>query len=72
MGGEKFALPIWFIASMGSPPRGRGKVPKLSKELQALWITPAWAGKSIQPDKWLDSWQDHPRVGGEKSPISLV
>ena len=29
-------------------------------------ITPAYAGKSVQPYKWLVTTQDHPRVCGEK------
>ena len=31
---------------MGSPPRMRGKVPRLCKDLERMGITPAYAGKS--------------------------
>ena len=51
----------------GSPPHGRGK--ELFNLLHVLRhrITPAWAGKSDSPPVCGWVWEDHPRVGGEKS-----
>ena len=51
----------------GSPPRMRGKVQLGEIDLQDIWITPAYAGKSHKvrlqaPGRW-----DHPRVCGEKA-----
>ena len=44
----------------------RGKVKKVSTTIRAIRITPAYAGKSGISDKLLSSWQDHPRLCGEK------
>ena len=64
--GEKGAGIKLSIASMGSPPRMRGKVilDLLSRELQG--ITPAYAGKRTYFWMGTCSTQDHPRVCGEK------
>ena len=66
VGGEKRAKFSTGASSVGSPPRGRGKdTPKIIYE-HGKGITPAWAGKSVGPEKGpLFRW-DHPRVGGEK------
>ena len=51
---------------LGSPPRVRGKV-AYGNLRSALWrITPACAGKSPAPAHSLLTFQDHPRVCGEK------
>ena len=52
---------------MGSPPRRRGKVLRELVRGHALGITPAWAGKRIWRSPHERFFQDHPRVGGEKS-----
>ena len=56
----------------GSPPRGRGKVDSLSRQLTGSGITPAWAGKSKEPLKICEKQEDHPRVGGEKLDLLAV
>ena len=66
VGGEKLSVCGGICAGLGSPPRGRGKVPPCQFGYIWLGITPAWAGKScficfFQLFPW-----DHPRVGGEK------
>ena len=67
MGGEKCRSWLMVAASMGSPPRGRGKDLKEAIQMIKMGITPAWAGKScIAFDFSLDV-EDHPRVGGEKT-----
>ena len=58
-------------AVLGSPPRGRGKGSPLDRKRETPWITPAWAGKSWRSRCREPPRQDHPRMGGEKSP-SLV
>ena len=66
MGGEKYSRPSYSRISMGSPPRGRGKVLVGVLEGGEQGITPAWAGKrgkDTLPSIWT---KDHPRVGGEK------
>ena len=55
---------------IGSPPRARGKVQHRPREPVFCRITPACAGKSA--GEYLEALQngDHPRVRGEKPPIS--
>ena len=66
MGGEK-VLRYWLPRhSLGSPPRGRGKVSALARMPRRMWITPAWAGKSACTQRNGHGFEDHPRVGGEK------
>ena len=52
---------------MGSPPRGRGKVQSSFLLPDIYGITPAWAGKREPGVLMVWQFQDHPRVGGEKS-----
>ena len=66
VGGEKTAMLKLHTLVPGSPPRGRGKVQKLSIFQIAIRITPAWAGKSSEAIDFSDCNKDHPRVGGEK------
>ena len=71
VGGEKF-LDHWCVSSqMGSPPRGRGKAKALNGAISAARITPAWAGKSKNAVEGTGFHGDHPRVGGEKSAITI-
>ena len=46
VGGEKIASCTVCRVSMGSPPRGRGKVSAFLAGITTEGITPAWAGKS--------------------------
>ena len=55
----------------GSPPRMRGKVQLGEIDLQDIWITPAYAGKSGPCPDRVPPAGNHPRVCGEKA-YSLV
>lgn len=66
MGGEKKSSRCCTSIGLGSPPRGRGKVPGSASGHPAPRITPAWAGKSLFCFTAAVPIQDHPRVGGEK------
>ena len=66
VGGEKLSVCGGICAGLGSPPRGRGKVPPCQFGYIWLGITPAWAGKRAQFERPPPLTQDHPRVGGEK------
>ena len=70
VGGEKFQKPIDMLQDMGSPPRGRGKVLEFALVFRWCRITPAWAGKRHHAEQGDVLFQDHPRVGGEKSSLS--
>ena len=50
----------------GSPPRMRGKARMYPKNEVWFRITPAYAGKSIEPPPNRRARRDHPRVCGEK------
>ena len=71
--GEK--APLWYTqcAKRGSPPRMRGKGPSVVYSVCKERITPAHAGKSIQPVCIAPHSGDHPRACGEKhgAPVSL-
>ena len=69
VGGEKLSVCGGICAGLGSPPRGRGKVPPCQFGYIWLGITPAWAGKRAQFERPPPLTQDHPRVGGEKRQI---
>ena len=56
----------------GSPPRMRGKVQLGEIDLQDIWITPAYAGKSGPCPDRVPPAGDHPRVCGEKLAFSPV
>ena len=54
----------------GSPPRGRGGHRVVRAGLQALRLTPAWAGRTgYRPSTSTCSWA-HPRVGGADSGVT--
>ena len=48
VGGEKYSRPSYSRISMGSPPRGRGKVLEFALVFRWCRITPAWAGKRLK------------------------
>ena len=54
----------------GSPPRVRGKALVRPCWKLSTGITPACAGKRPAPEKTLPGFGDHPRVCGEKRPMS--
>ena len=66
VGGEKPHPEGKGVKTLGSPPRGRGKVTLKSVLTSLPGITPAWAGKSRTESFGTTSSEDHPRVGGEK------
>ena len=53
--------------SIGSPPRMRGKVRFARLNCRCVRITPAYAGKSSLLPSTHRTFQDHPRVCGEKT-----
>ena len=67
VGGEKCEPVSWATGATGSPPRGRGKGCARSPRAFLAGITPAWAGKRSLRMRSQISFQDHPRVGGEKA-----
>ena len=71
VGGEKLQGEVNRQLEAGSPPRGRGKVYSVYREVCYGGITPAWAGKSPGPPGSGLFWGDHPRVGGEKYKLWL-
>ena len=68
MGGEKLASFAPSSRTLGSPPHGRGKAFSVLRRQFRFRITPAWAGKRARCPCWCAGGQDHPRMGGEKSP----
>ena len=67
MGGEKL-WGLWTASlTRGSPPHGRGKGNRRAAISPRSRITPAWAGKRIWRCPHEHFFQDHPRVGGEKT-----
>ena len=67
VGGEKFTGTSDDLSALGSPPRGRGKEHKNTSSKLRVRITPAWAGKSAISFSVGVCYEDHPRVGGEKT-----
>ena len=64
--GEKVSAIHRESASLGSPPRMRGKVTSGMLFLAFIGITPAYAGKRQMARKAGRTKPDHPRVCGEK------
>ena len=65
--GEKFSFlvpPFWAV---GSPPPMRGKVSIADNYCLDRGITPAYAGKRSSTSFRISSYQDHPRLCGEKT-----
>ena len=71
IGGEKRARVLHRPDIVGSPPHGRGKVHPDGPEKGSGGITPAWAGKRQTRAVHGRRDKDHPRVGGEKSPVRI-
>ena len=64
--GEKLSLQLLSAASLGSPPRMRGKDDLLAAPRLGGGITPAHAGKSLLVSRSRCGQRDHPRTRGEK------
>ena len=67
MCGEKMCGYFDDETGTGSPPRVRGKVQSIRKNLERVGITPACAGKRNWPTSTKTAARDHPRVCGEKA-----
>ena len=72
MCGEKVSSTSPMKCLKGSPPRVRGKVPKLEAAEPENGITPACAGKRATTGIPARRRRDHPRVCGEKGGILSV
>ena len=68
--GEKRARARILCRGTGSPPRVRGKAHRSSGGKILQRITPACAGKSCAAHPKSGSYRDHPRVCGEKYPLT--
>ena len=66
MCGEKAMKVHRAVLVQGSPPRVRGEVRLLLKELKKARITPACAGRREMGFDKFSECEDHPRVCGEK------
>ena len=64
--GEKCVSYEYGFKIRGSPPPMRGKVMESGESAAIMGITPAYAGKSHDVYKHHRSFQDHPRLCGEK------
>ncbi len=64
--GEKVLNTFIMVCHVGSPPRMRGKVPKVCELRYIVGITPAYAGKRPKNNGIWRFRRDHPRVCGEK------
>ena len=56
----------------GSSPRGRGKRDVCARQMPAVRLIPAWAGKTDTFQMQASSYTAHPRVGGENITSSMV
>ena len=65
--GEKLYTPCVIAPSVGSPPRMRGKGYDVVSRLCRVRITPACAGKRLEPALAGGKDEDHPRMCGEKT-----
>ena len=68
--GEKSISISVTTSCKGSPPRMRGKARQRLVLRLDTRITPAYAGKRVQQEKYSASIRDHPRVCGEKTRAS--
>ena len=70
--GEKCNRYCAPLASLGSPPRVRGKAVAPETSIEDIRITPACAGKSDKMLRFLPKRRDHPRVCGEKRKPKVI
>ena len=70
--GEKINLIPNALNGAGSPPPMRGKVLNSEVSLRCYGITPAYAGKSFIVSFAPFTFQDHPRLCGEKQRLEIV
>ena len=65
VGGENFESLRQSVETVGSSPRGRGKLCHSVYQLPRLGLIPAWAGKTARAASAARTGGAHPRVGGE-------
>ena len=65
VGGENFEAFKTSVETVGSSPRGRGKLRPNDIGLDEERLIPAWAGKTLVGTVWTLTGWAHPRVGGE-------
>ena len=70
--GEKPLRKRVCSSALGSPPRMRGKAPRVLADRASDGITPAYAGKRRGRGRERERRQDHPRVCGEKKESAAV
>ena len=70
--GEKFSSASQAAQKEGSPPPMRGKVLIYGNAYAQIRITPAYAGKSLSFAVEKTTFQDHPRLCGEKDQLCQV
>ena len=70
--GEKDSGNGIFCCAAGSPPPMRGKVQPIPEQIAVSWITPAYAGKSTFPCTCRMTFEDHPRLCGEKVVLTIA
>ena len=65
--------PAWKTPTfIGSPPHMRGKAGESLRSMNAVGITPAYAGKSCSILNRFARFGDHPRICGEKGKFSKL
>ena len=72
MCGEKACTSLLMGWMLGSPPHVRGKGRVRSCRALLLRITPACAGKRFRWRYWFHTYQDHPRMCGEKISMEIL
>ena len=71
VGGENFESLRQSVETVGSSPRGRGKLCHSVYQLPRLGLIPAWAGKTARAASAARTGGAHPRVGGENLGVSM-
>ena len=66
-GGENAVTINGELVSLGSSPRGRGKLIGISPFIFCVGLIPARAGKTQSPDRAVTRCWAHPRAGGENA-----
>ena len=72
VGGEENDCANHSFVVPGLPPRGRGRVVRVSRAHPCPRITPAWAGKRNSSTTFSCRNKDYPRVGGEEIDLEAI
>ncbi len=65
VGGDGLLVPRQSPRHKGSPPRGRGRLGRMTPTGTCEGLTPAWAGTAVRVRKPTRPPRAHPRVGGD-------